>query len=140
MNEEPTVLVLERDMRMMGKKITPNGREFGPNGMPQAVDWRVWSAAGFGRRLQNTLGRDPDYWAEVTDCGKYVTVTAGYHSVGAGRSNTKTFIIVFDDPKLGDGKIFVTSTKWRTISSLDQAASYIGSVVRSLANQANQTV
>lgn len=139
MKEEPTILIFEDDTRILGRTQRGN-RDLGPNNNPGQPDWKVWAVTGFGRRLQHMLGRDSDYWAEVTDCGQYVAVTAGYHSVGAGRSNTKTFIISFDNPKYGDGKIFSSSTKWRTISNIDQAASYISSVIRSLANQANQTV
>ena len=76
-------------------------------------------------------------WAEVSDFGKYVTVVAGYHNTVSGRSSTKHFIIVFQ--KDGVGTIFTSSTKWRTISGVGQAASYIkslsGAIESSAANK-----
>jgi hypothetical protein len=65
-----------------------------------------------------------------------VVVKASYHCSGTGKTISKTFAITFDDPKLGNGSIYATSTKWRTFTNPDQAASYINSVIRSLTGPA----
>ena len=138
--DQPTLLLLESDSRLYGKSNATGAVNYGPNNMPNKYDWRVWSSAGFGKVIQNSLPKGDGYWSEVHDCGKYVSVRAGYNSVAAGKSVAKSFVIVFDSVKSGDGKIFASSTKWRTISNYTQAASYISSVIRSLANQANQQI
>ena len=131
-----TVLILqhpinEADARNFGKKGNHGVQDMGPGGIINAYDWRVWSGSGFGRRLQNSLNAGNGYAFEVSDMGQYVSVRASYHCHGTGKTISKTFIIAFDDPKWGDGKIFATSTKWRTISNVDQAASYINQAIRS---------
>ena len=107
--------------------------DFGPNGMINAYDWRLYSGAGFGKRLQSMLGGGNGYSYEVTDMGQYVSVRGTYYNLAKGASRSKVFIIAFENPKIGDGKIFVTSTKWRTISNVEQAAAYIKSSIQSLA-------
>lgn len=120
------------DGRYMGRSNTHGAADQGPGGMINRYDWRVWSGSGYGKRLQAALGGGNGYAFEVTDMGQYVSVRATYHNSATGKTVSKTFIIVFDDPKFGDGRIFATSTKWRTISSLDQAASYIRSTIQSM--------
>lgn len=133
---EPTYLVIkqpvnESDGRLLGKAGNMPSRDYGP-GIINAYDWRLWSASGFGNRLRGMLSAgDGKKSFEVTDMGAYVVVRAAYHSTATGEGRTKTFVIAFDDPKVGDGKIFTTSTKWRTFSSVQQAASYINSTVNS---------
>ena len=137
--ENPTVLIVEEDGRRLGKSSAMGTLDMGPKGVINAYDWRVWSNAGFGRMLRNSLPSGAGYWSEVLDCGKYLSVKVGYSSVATGKSVSKTFLIVFDDPRQGDGTIYATSTRWRTISNYSQAASYIGSVIKNLSGRADQT-
>lgn len=122
----------ESDSRNTNRSSASASRDVGPFYVNQ-WDWRVWSGSGFGKRLQSALPAGRGYSFEVTDMGRYVSARASYHSSSTGKSVAKTFIISFDDPKLGDGVIFATSTKWRTFSNVDQAASYINQTIRSLA-------
>ena len=125
--------VFESDGRTQGRSGATGGHDYGPNGVIDAYDWRLYNGAGFGKRLQASLAGGNGCSYEVTDMGKYVTVRGTYHNLAKGISRSKTFIIAFDDPKIGDGKVFATSTKWRTISNVDQAANYIKSTIQSFA-------
>lgn len=136
--EVEAVLYIDRpinemfDPRTVGKKGPQGASLTGPGGKTSLTDYRAWSSAGFGQRLQSSLaslGRG--YSAEVTDFGQYVSVRASYHNTVTGKTISKTYVVVFDDINSGDGRVMVTSQKWRSISSFDQAASYIGSSIRS---------
>lgn len=94
-------------------------------------DWRVWSAAGFGKRLRSALS-GTGYSCEVLDAGKYLSCRVSYSDTGSGRTISKTFVIVFHSRKNGNGTVFTNSVRWRTISSVEQAASYIKSYVSAL--------
>lgn len=124
--------VNEADGRLIGKSGAAGVTDLGPYGLPGYSDWRLWTNAGFGRRLQGNLRGGDGYSYEVTDFGQYVSVRAAFHNLATGKSVSKTFVIAFDDVKVGDGKVFATSTKWRTISSLDQAANYIKATIQSM--------
>lgn len=123
----------EADGRVQGRSGATGSRDYGPNGMIDAYDWRLYNGAGFGRQLQSLLGGGNGYSYEVTDMGKYVSVRGTYHNLAKGTSRSKVFVVAFEDPKIGDGKVFATSTKWRTISNVGQAANYIKSTIQSFA-------
>lgn len=124
------------DPRTVGKKIPAGAAITGRGGRPDQPDWRVWNSTGFGNRLQSQLANlGKGYSAEVTDMGKCIAVRVSYHNPVTGKGVAKTYVVYFDTPDTGDGRIFVTSTKWRTISSFDQAASYIRSSISSYAGQ-----
>lgn len=123
----------ESDGRTIGRSGALGSTDYGPGGMIDAYDWRLYNGAGFGRRLQSMLGGGNGYTYEVTDMGKYVSVRGTYHNLAKGTSKSKVFIVAFDNPKVGDGKVFATSTKWRTISNVEQAASYIKTTIQSFA-------
>ena len=111
--------------------VRNHGYNMGPAGMINRDDPKMYMATNIGRQLQSSLnGIGNGFWAEVSDFGKYVTVTAGCHNTVSGRSATKTFVIVFE--KNGIGTIFNSSTKWRTISGVGQAASYIRSMTSAI--------
>lgn len=121
---------------LTGKHIV--GYDTGPDGAVNKDDPKMYMSTNFGKQLQYSLNNIGNgFWAEVSDFGKYVTVVAGYHNTVSGRSSTKHFIIVFQ--KDGVGTIFTSSTKWRTISGVGQAASYIkslsGAIESSAANK-----
>lgn len=118
--------------------IAGTGSE-GPGGFYGAYDYRVWDGTGYGQILQreaNPGGKG--YSVDVLDCGQHISVTAHYQSPATGKKISQSFIVVLKSPKSGNGTIFMTSTKWRTVSSVQQAASYIRSSIKTLANLANQ--
>ena len=124
------------DPRVLGKNRPESAALTGPGGKTSRTDWRVWNATGFGQRLQSSLtSLGKGYSAEVSDMGQYIAVRVSYHNVVTGKGVSKTYIIVFDDPDRGDGRVMVTSQKWRSISSYDQAASYISSSIRNYSGQ-----
>ena len=81
-------------------------------------------------------GFGSEFFGEVTDFGKWVVVTVGCHNHASGRTSTKTFLVVFEHK--GNGIVVSSSTKWRSISGLDQAASYIRSACSSLQTDASR--
>ena len=126
------------DPRTVGKK-GPRAASLsgaGPGNQTSMTDWRAWSSAGFGQRLQGSLSSlGKGYSAEVTDFGQFVAVRASYHNTVTGKCVSKTYVVAFEDINKGDGRVMVTSQKWRTISSYDQAASYIISSIRNYSSQ-----
>lgn len=111
--------------------IANNGYNTGPGGIVDYDDPKLYSAVNFGRQLQNYLNNMGNgYWSEVSDFGKYVSVVVGHHNPATGRSATKHFIIAFQ--LNGLGTLFSSATKWRTISGVGQAASYIKSITGTL--------
>lgn len=112
-----------------------NGKDTGPNGTVNFDDPRLYMSTNFGRQLQSYLSGSNGFWAEVSDFGRYVVVTAGFHNTVSGRSSTKHFVIAFDPD--GVGTIFTSATKWRSISGISQAVSYIKSVCGALESSAN---
>lgn len=120
------------DGRVLGRSGATGAADQGPGGMIGRQDWRLYSGSGYGRRLQSSLSGGNGYSYEVTDMGKFVVARGTYHNLATGKTISKTFVITFSDPKNGDATVFATSTKWRTVSNVDQAASYIRSSTQSL--------
>ena len=115
-----------------------NGLDQGPNGVVNYDDPKLYTATNFGRQLQTMLSNSNNFWAEVSDFGRYVVVTAGYHNTVSGRSATKHFVIAFDPD--GVGTVFTSATKWRSISGVSQAASYIKSACNPLESSASNKI
>lgn len=125
------------DPRNVGKNKSYSAAPTGPGGRFDWKDWKVWNSTSFGNRLQGMLGNlGRGYAAEVSDMGQFVAVRVSYHHPPTGKGVSKTYIIVFEHPDKGDGRVFASSNKWRTISGLDQAVSYISSSIRSYGAQA----
>ena len=111
------------------------GVDSGPGGMVGRDDPKMYANNNFGRVLRSQLsGMGADYGVEVSDFGKGVTVRVTCSNYISGRSVSKTFLILFEYK--GDGIVFTSSTKWRTISGVDQAASYIKSACNSMQSDA----
>ena len=125
------------DRRSVNTKMV-NGLDRGPNGIVNYDDPKLYTATNFGRQLQNMLSNSNNFWAEVSDFGRYVVVTAGYHNTVSGRSATKHFVIAFDLD--GVGTVFTSATKWRSISGVSQAASYIKSACNPLESSASNKI
>lgn len=129
-NTEP---IIESDARNYG--TTYNASDRGPGYKPHQMDWKVWSGAGYGQRVASALGNlGKGYSFEVSDMGKCISVRAAYHNTATGRGVEKTYIIYFDSVKKGDGTVFATSTRWRTVSNPEQAASYISMSIKGYAS------
>ena len=142
--EDYTVLYIQSenlnegaDRRSVNTKMV-NGLDRGPNGIVNYDDPRLYTATNFGRQLQTMLSNSNNFWAEVSDFGRYVVVTAGYHNTVSGRSATKHFVIAFDPD--GVGMVFTSATKWRSISGVSQAASYIKSACNPLESSASNKI
>ena len=142
--EDYTVLYIQpenlnegADRRSVNTKMV-NGLDRGPNGIVNYDDPKLYTATNFGRQLQTMLSNSNNFWAEVSDFGRYVVVTAGYHNTVSGRSATKHFVIAFDPD--GVGTVFTSATKWRSISGVSQAASYIKSACNPLESSASNKI
>lgn len=105
-------------------------------------DWddpKLYAQNAFGRLLQMDLNNwRTGYSARVTDFGKWVTVDVTHHNFLTGRSASKTFLVVFNGGPKGDDKaggiVLSTNNKWRSISGVSQASSYIKSACSALEN------
>lgn len=106
--------------------VNPGGNYIGMRDPKLTVNW------AFGRQLQRNLNDlGSEYSCQVFDTGGEVSVTVTHCSTSTGRSASKSFIIVFGT-KDGKGIIKSSSTRWRTISGIGQAISYIRSVASNL--------
>lgn len=102
-------------------------------------DPKMYNAFTFGnavRQALNNMGNG--FSAEVTDFKKWVVVKANHHNTITGKTSSKTFLIVFQ--KKGDGMILSTHNRYRSISGVDQAISYIKSVINSLQNDTQNRI
>lgn len=100
-------------------------------------DPKLMASWAFGKVLQRDLNSmGAGFSCQVLDCGGEVAVTITHNTSDTGKSASKSFIIVFDD-KSGKGIVKSSSTRWRTISGVGQAVSYIRSVGSALANYTN---
>lgn len=126
----------ESDDRYAARR-NASGVDLGPGGVPGREDPRMFANNNFGRTLRNALsGMGSNYGVEVTDFGKWVTVRVSASDYITGRTSSKVFLVVFEYK--GDGMVLSSSTKWRTISGVDQAISYIRSACSSLASDASR--
>lgn len=102
-----------------------------------SYDYRVWDRVSFGNILRRRLASITELNSVVFDAGKWVSVSAQITNPATGKSISKEFIIVFDNPQTGSGNIYSSSTKWRSIGSPDQAVSYIVNITKAMSNQIN---
>ena len=101
------------------------------------IDPKYYANYSFGNLLQSSLNSmNSSYSSKVTDFGKWVVAEVTHHDRITGRSASKTFLIVFKTK--GDGIVLSTNNRYRSISGVEQAASYIKSACGSLSN-ATQT-
>ena len=106
--------------------VNPQGQYIGVRDPKLMASW------AFGKQLQRDLNNiGSGFSCQVFDCGGEVAVTITHCTPDTGRTASKSFIIVFDS-KSGNGTIKSSSTRWRTISGIGQAESYIRSVASNL--------
>jgi hypothetical protein len=103
-------------------------------------DWddpKLYDRYSFGNTLKTALNSMGDEWfCEVTDFRKWVVVNIKHHNTITGRTSSKTYLVVFKQK--GDGIVMSTHNRYRTISGVEQAISYIKSSASSL-RDSNQT-
>ena len=126
---------LNEDDRYHARR-SPDSSPKGPGIYVGLEDPKMHANNNFGRALRDQLKGMTGSVVKVSDFGKYVSVDVGFHDYITGRTSTKTFLIVFEYK--GDGLVFSSSTKWRTISGVDQAVSYIRSACSSLQSDVNR--
>jgi hypothetical protein len=87
-------------------------------------DPKLYNAYSFGRSIQQGLSSLGDgFSCRVTDFAKWVVVEVSHHNILTGRTASKTFLIVFQQDN--SGIVLSTANRYRTISGVSQAISYI---------------
>ena len=102
-------------------------------------DVKLYSTFSFGNAVRQSLnGMGAEYSCQVTDFKKWVVVTVTHSNMITGKSASKTFLIVFDQNK--DGIVLSTHNRYRSISGVEQACSYIRNVCNSLASDTQNKI
>lgn len=133
LNQKPILREANSDPRVFKTTNTSGPEGYGPS----PYDWRIWNQTSFGNIIRRRLASITDLNSRVFDAGKWVSVSAEITNPATGKTITKDFIIVFEDPKTGAGNIYSSSARWRSIGSVDQAVSYISNITRSFSNSIN---
>lgn len=125
-------LLNENDERMSSRRA-PIGYNKGFTQYVDIDDPKLYNSFSFGNAVRQSLNNMGNgFSARVTDFKKWIVVDVSHHNTITGKSASKTFLIVFKDK--GDGMVMSTHNKYRSISGVDQAISYIRSAVSSLQN------
>lgn len=120
----------EADKRMYNKGKTPQPT-VGFDRYYTADDPKMYNMFTFGNAVRQSLsGMGQGFYCQVTDFKKWVVVTVTYSDIITGKSSSKTFLIVFSPDK--DGIVLSTHNRYRSISGVDQACSYIKNVCNAL--------
>ena len=123
-------LINEADKRIHNKgKVSSPTVGFSNN--YYADDPKMYGSFTFGnavRQSLNSMGNG--YSCQVIDFKKWVVVTVNYSDIITGKLSSKTFLIVFSPDK--DGIVLSTHNRYRSISGVEQACSYIRSVCQGL--------
>ena len=126
-----SILYLDNDLINESERITgslPTDATMKPIWGSNAMtdDPKMYNAFTFGRIVRSAINNmGPSWSAEVSDFKKWVVVTVKYYNHETNRSASKTFLIVFKHK--GDGIVLSTHNRYRTISGVDQAVTYIKS-------------
>lgn len=114
----------------------------GPKGFtqyPDADDPKLYNAYSFGNMVRQSLGNiGQGFSCNVIDFKKWVIVTITHSNHITGRTSSKTFLIVFKSNK--DGIVLSTHNRYRTISGVEQACSYIRSACSALQNDTQSKI
>lgn len=126
------------DPRMYTKKA-PSGASKGYKSHANWFDPKYNSQFSFANSIRSQLeNMGSGYSCKVTEFGQAVVVETSYHNTLTGRSASKTFLIIFD--KKGDGHVLSTHNRYRSISGVSQAVSYIRSSSTSLLSSTQSIV
>lgn len=125
------------DRRMHSRKIPDTTRGF--DMYYNADDPKMYNTFTFGNAVRQYLnGLGNGFSAHVTDFKKWVVVEIIHHDIITGKTSSKTFLIVFQHD--GDGIVLSTHNRYRSISGVDQAVSYIRSACSTLQSDTNNRV
>jgi hypothetical protein len=118
------------DRRVINKGKTPSQTQ-GFTQYSNTDDPALYHAFSFGNAVRQSLNSmGPGYSCQVIDFKKWVVVTVTHSHMITGKSSSKTFLIVFAPDK--DGIVLTTHNRYRSISGVDQACSYIKSSCQAL--------
>lgn len=121
----------ENDERLYNKgKVLGSPQAFKGNMANYNDDPKLYSLFSFGNDIRRAFSSEPGYYCQVTDFKKWVVVTVSYSDTITGKLSSKTFLIVFNPDK--DGIILSTHNRYRSISGVGQAITYIKSACQSL--------
>lgn len=135
--EEPCINEAIVDTRLATRKVP--GDFGGVSQYFNTDDPKMHTQYNFGNTLRNQLtSLSNGFSAEVVDFKKWVTVRVTHSNHLTGKSASKTFLIVFQQK--GDGVVLSTHNKYRSISGVDQAASYIRNACNALTNETNNKI
>jgi hypothetical protein len=130
-------MINESDERLYTRRIPGDTKGF--TQYINADDPKLYQAYSFGNALRQNLSNiGYGFSCKVTDFKKWVVAEIIHHNTITGKTSSKTFLIVFKDK--GDGIVLSTHNKYRTISGVDQAASYIRSACSSLQNDTQNRI
>ena len=120
------------DPRNYNSKL-PSGSDKPINGMyMNYIDPKLYANWSFGNQLKRDVqSLGSNYSCEVADFGQEIVVRVTHSDTVTGRSASKTFLVIFTNTK-GEAYIKSHSNKWRSISGIGQAASYIKSICSNL--------
>lgn len=117
------------DPRMHARKPPSATRGFSQ--YYDADDPKMYNSFTFGNAVRQSLNNmGSGYSCQVTDFKKWVVVTVSHSNIITGKYSSKTFLIVFQQDK--SGMVLSTHNRYRTISGVDQACSYIKSACQNL--------
>lgn len=134
--EEP---IFEADNRMAGTTPTNATMQAIKGSNAFTDDPKMHNAFTFGRIVRSAVSNMGIGWsAEVSDFKKWVVVNVKYFNHDTLRGASKTFLIVFKHK--GDGIILSTHNRYRTISGVDQAVSYIKAVCGQIQNSTQNRI
>ena len=133
----PDMISESSDKRMHARKIPSQTRGFSQYW--NADDPKLYNAFTFGNAVTQYFNNmSGGYFCKVTDFKKWVVVEISKHDTITGKTSSKTFLIVFQEK--GDGIVLSTHNRYRSISGVDQAISYIRSACSTLSSDTQNRV
>lgn len=136
------ILYVEQPINEADKRSYHKKGYSGPGGNSRywdTYDPKLYDMFSFGNSLRQSLNSmGTGFSCEVTDFKKWVVVTVHHSNILTGKSASKTFLVVFNPDK--DGIVLSTHNRYRTISGVDQAASYIRSACNALQSDTQNNI
>ena len=123
--------IFEADARIAGNgKIDAAIKSMTGRGYYNTDDPQMYNEFTFGKIIKRALDAIQGFHAEVSDFKKWVVVRVTYSNYETSRTASKTFLVVFKQDK--EGIVLSTHNRYRSISGVDQAISYIKSACSNL--------
>jgi hypothetical protein len=122
------------DTRTINTRIPNTADKFADGNHAYAINPSLYASWSYGNQLKRSIQSwSSNYSCEVADFGQEIAVTVTHCEPATGRTASKTFLIIFTNTK-GDAYVKNHSSKWRSVSGIGQAESYIKSVCSALSN------